>query len=293
VALEPQCSIHDGPRMTSSSIISPTCFAEGRREKLLSYKSYATAAEDLTTRIPKAGSRLSDQDWLAERDAATLARMTSARAGYSLDLLTLQYSAGRSLADLRVMFASVVDYFETYAKYDAAYNAQQGDGYKSPHIALADSEFHDANRLVCFAILLGLESMLGRIAAIIDFDCPAHDAMLERLLAVYLDGRTRPSKCTRNLPYSKTLKIFDALSAERERLMANYLIEWYAASHREPYFEAHKRGEEFKGYWSWEAGAITVALGIDDASFHDAQFYPRDLVDFARQAGSGLRALSA
>jgi hypothetical protein len=270
--------------MKPNSIISQVSFATIKREKLLNYNTYAAEAEDLISRIPKAEKRLSDPAWLADKDTATLVRMTAARAGYALNLIALQYSAGAPLAELRTLFVAVVDYFEIYAKYDAAYNAQQGEGYKSPHIALGDSEFNDANRLVCFAILLGLESLLGRIAAIIDFDCSAPDGMLERLLAVYLDGRTRPNECTRHLPYFKTLKIFDTASPERESLMADYLADWYTASRREPYFESHKRGEEFRGYWSWEAGAITVALGIDDTTFRDAAFYPRDLVDFARQA---------
>lgn len=33
---------------------------------------------------------------------------------------------------------------------------------------------------------------------------------------------------------------------------------------------------------SWEAAAITFVLDIDDASYRDAQFYPKDLVEFAR-----------
>lgn len=38
------------------------------------------------------------------------------------------------------------------------------------------------------------------------------------------------------------------------------------------------------GYWSREAAAITFLLDIDDSSYASAQFYPKDLVDFARQA---------
>lgn len=270
--------------MKLNSIIPSDVFATVKREKLLNYNTYAAEADDLIARIPKAESRLNDATWLADKDAATLMRMTSARAGYALNLLTLQYSAGAPIIELRALFVSTVEYFEAYAKYNALYNEQQGATYRSPHITLGDAEYYDANRLVSFAILLGHENMLARIAAILDFDCPIADGMLERLLGAYLPGRSNPVECTRHLPYFRTLKIFEASSVERPALMAEYLAEWYTGSRRETYYDSHKRGEEFKGYWSWEAGAIAVALDIDDASFHDAQFYPRDLVDFARTA---------
>ena len=65
-------------------------------------------------------------------------------------------------------------------------------------------------------------------------------------------------------------------------MMAQYLDDWYHASRREPYYDSHKRDTSFMGYWSWEAAAITVLLDLDDSSYRDATFYPKDLVDFAR-----------
>ena len=38
------------------------------------------------------------------------------------------------------------------------------------------------------------------------------------------------------------------------------------------------------GYWAWEAAAITIALDVDDQSFRDLPFYPRDLVDHLRSS---------
>ena len=107
--------------------------------------------------------------------------------------------------------------------------------------------------------------------------------MLERLFSVYLVGRSSTEKCTRHLPYFKTLEIFKAPPSDRSQLLEKYLADWYEASRREPYFDKHKQPDVFRGYWSWEAGAIAVVLNIEDSSFRDAQFYPRDMVDFARK----------
>ncbi|MNZ89813.1 hypothetical protein D3C78_1087490 [compost metagenome] len=66
--------------------------------------------------------------------------------------------------------------------------------------------------------------------------------------------------------------------------MAKYLDEWYHASRREPYIDKHGDQDiSFYGYWSWEAAAVTWLLNIDDRSYREKPFYPRDLVDFARR----------
>ena len=68
--------------------------------------------------------------------------------------------------------------------------------------------------------------------------------------------------------------------------MLQYLEDWYEASRREPYYEQHpqtdiRSGVSYYGYWSWEAAAVTWLLDIDDTSYREHQFYPKDLVDFA------------
>jgi len=85
-------------------------------------------------------------------------------------------------------------------------------------------------------------------------------------------------------PYFKTLKVFEASPEMRPGLMCEYLEEWYQASRRESYYDSHTRDTSFRGYWSWEAAAVTFLLGIDDSSYKTAEFYPADLVDFARRA---------
>jgi Domain of unknown function (DUF1911) len=128
---------------------------------------------------------------------------------------------------------------------------------------------------------------LQRMPKIIDFNNPQQDGMLERLLASYVPGRgVPPDECTRHLPYYKTLKIFAAPVESRSMLMKAYLAEWYEASRREVYYDSHKRGEIFTGYWSWESGAITFILDIDDSSYGDMMFYPADLVGYARSVNA-------
>ena len=244
-------------------------FAARKRDRLLDYQAYKTEAEDLIRRIPNAAKKLSDPIWLDGRDEAALVRLTYARAEYAIDLLSLSYSAGTDVKLLREFLPALLAGLIT-----------QGS-----HIALRDLAFQEANRLLSFAILLGWPEYVPRIMAIIDYNNP-RDGMIERLAAMYMERpQPLPSECLRHLPYYKTLAIFDAPAAERPGLMQDYLDDWYQASRREPYYDSHSKGNQFLGYWSWEAAAITTALRIDDALYRDHEFYPRDMADLGKQKG--------
>lgn len=117
--------------------------------------------------------------------------------------------------------------------------------------------------------------------------------MLERMIELVAPGRgIHPDKCTRDLPYSKTLKIFKASAKKRPTLMADYLKNWLHASRNEPYFDSEGQ-DFFAGYWSYEAAAITFLLEIDDTEYRNAKFYPKELVDFARAARNNESSNSA
>ncbi|GAB3375733.1 DUF1911 domain-containing protein [Massilia agri] len=265
-------------------LITKQEFPTERRDPLLDYQAYQVEAEDLTSRIPKAAKRLSDPDWIKGKDIATLLRLTRARAEYSLDLLSLSYSAGARIDELAGFLPNVLAYYEEYAMYSEAYNASpEGSRNPAPHLALADVDFHRASRLLCFAILLGWQELVPRVMDIVDYKNPVRDGMLERLAARFVERPSPPpSECVRHLPYYKTLRIFDAGPSERPGMMSEYLDDWYEASRREPYHGMHG-APRFQGYWSWESGAITAVLGIDDTMYREKPFYPREIVDFYQQ----------
>ncbi|MCA1860156.1 DUF1911 domain-containing protein [Janthinobacterium sp. HSC-3S05] len=278
-----------------NNIFSLTEFLQKKRESLFDYATYLDLAQDLTIRIPRVGRNMKNSEWMADKDAAQLMMMTQSRAWNSINLLSINYSAGVSLAVLRSFYPTALEYWEEYAKYDKAYDATpEGRETYVAHLPLLGEGFDQANRLVCLGILLGWGHLLPRLPDLLDYHNPRRDGMLERLLAFYLSERgTPPDECTRHRPYFKTLKIFAAPKEKRSELMAGYLDDWYHASRREPYHDSHTRGTSFMGYWSWEAAAITYLLDIDDHSYRDAQFYPGDLVDFARTQRNNPNGSSA
>jgi len=55
--------------------------------------------------------------------------------------------------------------------------------------------------------------------------------------------------------------------------------DWYTKKNLEEDYNAHKRNDNsYIGYWSFESGAITKIMGLDDNSFKNNEYYPYDLV---------------
>jgi hypothetical protein len=266
------------------TVLTLAKFQSSRRELLLDYKTYEYEFNESidTFNVVAQGIREPHPDAKAKHFMSSAQQ----RAWDAINHLTICYSAGHTLDELHSFYPTVLEYWESYAQYDLIYDATpEGATSQVAQLPLMGDGFDQANRLTCFAILLGHGQLLPRLMPIVDYNNPARDAMLERLFAFYVDGRgTPPDECTRHLPYFKTLKIFNAASKDRPELMAEYLEDWYDASRRETYHDSHERssGIFFNGYWSWEAAAISFLLDIDDSSYRDAQFYPKDLVEFAR-----------
>jgi len=185
-----------------------------------------------------------------------------------LDLISLQYSAGGRLEFLKEIYPYLLHWTEEYAEASHLYNlSPDADGRFVWHISLGTEDYwHIALRLICFGLLTGYADQMDRIMPIID----------------YVEATPEG-----HLPYRKLIKVFNASPEQRPALMLQYLEDWYEASRREPYYDQHpqtdlRSGRGYYGYWSWEAAAVTWLLDIDDMSYREHQFYPKDLVDFAR-----------
>lgn len=262
-------------------------FEQIKREKLLDYDVYEYNFEDAALETFAIVERSLNQPAakLESLPPANLMGATRQRAWEALNHLMNCYSAGHTATELHTFFPIALTYWEQYAHYSLLYkNSDDGKLVTAGHIPLSGTTYICGLQLVCFGILLGWGNLLDRIVPILDFRNP-RDGLLDRLLAAQGLERGTPSlECLRHLPYTKTLAIFSAQPEDRVGMLAEYLENWYDASRREEYYDSHKRGDSFHGYWSLEAGAIAIVLGIDDASFRTAQFYPSDLVDFARDA---------
>jgi hypothetical protein len=66
--------------------------------------------------------------------------------------------------------------------------------------------------------------------------------------------------------------------ADAAREMKLYLDIWYRLHKDTPWYNAHTKESAYRGYWCWEAGAVTKIMGLDDSSYKDNPCYPYDMV---------------
>ena len=221
----------------------------------------------------------------------------------ALDLMSLQYSAGGDLNSIKELYPYLLHWTEEYAETSHLYNLSPDAGGRYVwHISLGTEDYwYIALRLICFGLLTGYADQMSRIMTIIDYveatpEGQEKDGLIERLIAPFVTDRgIPPNDARRHLPYRKLIKVFDADAEKRPAMMLQYLEDWYEASRREPYHDQHpqpdiRSGISYFGYWSWEAAAVTWLLDIDDSTYREHQFYPKDLVDFARSQAESVSA---
>lgn len=69
---------------------------------------------------------------------------------------------------------------------------------------------------------------------------------------------------------------------EMEKLLGNYVSkEWYK-NHINTGWCTKTIKDGYLGYWCFEAAAFVAILDLDDSSFRDCPYYPKDLVDYFR-----------
>jgi len=256
-----------------------------RREPYLDAEVYAHLLEGDVPGMKEVTQKVPSQ---IEPGAAALFMATEQRLADVLNWLCLQYCAGAPVDQMREVWPYAMRWAEEYAMFHEAHHLDPTTTHVVPHAALRTEDYWNvALRLLCFGLLTGHASEMPRLMRFLDYGndlMGVRDGLIERLVAPFVPDRgLPPDTATRHLPYRKLFKVFAAEPVRRPALMAKYLDEWYEASRREPYFDQHLgSGVYFFGYWSWEAAATTWLLDIDDRSYREMSFYPRELVDYAR-----------
>ena len=69
---------------------------------------------------------------------------------------------------------------------------------------------------------------------------------------------------------------------EKIKLLNAYLSTEWKTDHKEMLKSLSSPHDTYYGAWSFESAAIVAILDLDDSSFRDNQYYPKDLVDYYR-----------
>jgi hypothetical protein len=255
-------------------------FYSNRRERLFNESTYLAF-------VRGSRSMLAETQELLETELSNLPPEDTAYRQWSwelayrkLELLIGRYSAGDPLVEIARDFAAAVPAFEKSSLPHSKYRTE-------PFYLDEVDTYAYAMWLMSLCKLLRLDHLLPRVAAFFDVakeDNRGKDELFESLLAK-LGLDSVPAKGT-----YKHLKahpiLLEAIHAERvmrPKLMAEFLKKWYPSMKGCYWYSRHEKvPQSFFGYWAFEAGLVTYLWDIDDASYRDLPFYPKDLVEYAR-----------
>ena len=263
-------------------LLSKSDWESLRREPYQKFKDYEYTIKQALESTLTIAERLNDKDFLKDKPKGAVYLSSNHFFEASLELEFFSYSAGVPVNVLSEYFPNVIYALKKLEFFHLDFHKSgESDGHLVPHLELVTSEYWEALQLVCFSILFAQPEHVPTIMDILAYENDEQDALLDKLVSPWLPERDISNIYLRQLPYRKLDKVFSAKEEDRPKLMSQYLDEWYGASKREPYHDRHK-SSQFPGYWSLEAAAVTVVLRIDDSSYRDKPYYPKDLVDYAR-----------
>jgi hypothetical protein len=221
--------------------------------------------------------------------------------GVGLELfsrLTLHYTAGEPLESLRTQLEQVIAAYERYGELLWAYRKDRNAPIFEFDVI---DDYCELMQLVGLCFLLHRRDLMPRVAALQDgVDAVGQkgqgmggaDWVFEEFVSFAVGPENRYESET--IHWAKPYEaLADALSsADNDAALKDidrFLKHWYKDLAGTGWHDSHKPDEAgnqggYYGYWSFEAGAAVLLLGIeDDASLHKYLYYPKDLVAWARE----------
>ena len=220
---------------------------------------------------------IAEFEQLSEDESKTAAHRTALKYdAFKMRLhgLILRYSRGDAATELNALFPSIIPGWERYLA------AQYSDKFL---IVAEDTSTLENHVLALWMVSLARifeidEALFGRLLKCIGNE--GKDILLERLIAGKTAGIAKADTLVFPKIYSPLLAAIDAEAKERPRLFKAFLDNWYRNMKPTYWYENHKGpgGGGFFGYWAIEAAGVVKTFGIDDSSFRDVPYYPKDLV---------------
>ena len=250
-----------------------------KREPLLTQEYFDKKVAYRRARIPEMEQKLA---------RATSPVLYRAEYSYSIFLSTYQlpillYSAGESINEVRASFHSVLPIWERYKRLaDEAYSAQ--DKPQRPTFVASLDQYVTALWLISLAIIFVIDdSSFAHLVRLADNEGKANnegqDLLYESLVATRLKDRKKADKLLYPKPYRSLYAAISAPKEEQPKLFKEFLQRWYPSMKSTYWHDCHNgpEGGGFFGYWAIEARGVVKAFNIDDSSFRDSNYYPRDL----------------
>lgn len=185
---------------------------------------------------------------------------------YKLKILIAKYSRGDDIASLQTYFPEVI----------TALSEHFSGNVHEPYNFKVLESYVEALWLVSLAILLEVtqDQFLQLLKCI---DNEGQDAFFESLVVKKVTGRKTATKLLHPRPYEPLYQALSDNEKQRDELIANFLKIYYRGMRSTFWFDSHK-SRSFFGYWCFELAACVKEYKINNATFANNPYYPRDMV---------------
>jgi hypothetical protein len=253
---------------------------QARRQVFLTQEFFTCSSTQIEESIALWLNALPQGESLESRKASA----ASLVASDTYELLSLRYTAGVPLAQLRSELTGVI---EAYERYQGALEAYEQTPQVAPLGMGRIDDYERCMQLIGLCYLLHRRDLLPRIAALQDPAYAGGDALYEDLLCYALPGRFQTDELLHLETYDPLLgAMYNDSDEGAAHDLQEFVANWYKAFEVAPWHDSHTRIEgaegDYFGYWAFEAGAVALLCSLDDRRI-DHMVYPKHLVAWARE----------
>lgn len=272
-------------------------FQDKRRQQFLGETYFSFQLNDCDEGIRNIETIAIDAE--KKRDLSYAADRRSFQAFLHLARLCLRYTAGENIESLRKELEAVVAAYERYG--ELLWKLRRNRNEVVFEFTSID-DYGLLMQLVGLCVLLHRRDLLIRVAAFQDGESGANggvDAIYEELMAYATkpEDRYETEHACHLRPYESLFYALTEMGPTAQLKELNlFLKRWYKDLENTWWHDSHKPGRGgdvggYYGYWSFEAGAAVLLLGLeDDSSLHKYLYYPKDLVAWSREHAKTILA---
>jgi hypothetical protein len=205
----------------------------------------------------------------------------------AVELITACYSSGSSIEELSMEIRKVIGYMDKYWKPEQtkvkAKVGKKMELWNQYRVASYEYFLH----VLSFAYLLKVpDADFQVLVDIIDRD-NISDNLYEFIIKARFPKRSLNRDEEYSHEHSVILKVYKNLraatqqqdTAEAAKLVKRFLEKGFYHKHANFYNKHKNQHEVYYGYWSFESAAVVAIMGLDDSSFRENQYYPKDLIE--------------
>lgn len=202
---------------------------------------------------------------------------------FLLNYAIANYTAGKSINEMELEFLKVMDYLQVAWDCELVLLNSEGKCYRQ----LTGGNYDQMLWMLSLGYLLDIDNAnFKKLVDVIDRD-GVKDFLFEFIIRAKLSVR-QPILEESYQEYFGIPKTFEKLrqaitetdNSKAEKLVKEFVTkDWYKNHKDAGWYDSHKsKHDTYFGYWSFETAAVVKIMGLDDSSFMDCQYYPKDLV---------------